>query len=335
MAFQGQHSVLGLSSAERMLSKKALLPAGQSASDWFALTCALQGEREDYASYLSELEAFVTECYAKPERLSTDRATQWHRIALTVLALGGDPTAFGSSGGKPVNLIADGTYQYVNGALDAQGLNGLLYALLTLDAKAYEIPAGSLYTRERILKEILSQQNGDGGFGLIAGGSEADITAMSLQAIAPYPEGKAAVSRALDYLSRTQAQDGSFGSAESTAQVVLALCCLGLDPETDVRFSKKTDVLDALLSFQSSGGGFVHSRGGKDNFLATQQSLLALTAVQRLRSGGKNVFDFTDYTPPRGTESSRPLTVALCALSVALCVTGVLLLKRKARERKA
>ena len=50
----------------------------------------------------------------------------------------------------------------------------------------YKTPGGAEFDRERILDEIVSSQNTDGGFSLSKGESDIDITAMALQAIAPY-----------------------------------------------------------------------------------------------------------------------------------------------------
>lgn len=49
------------------------------------------------------------------------------------------------------------------------------------------MPEDAAYTREEILAAILEAQEPDGGFGLTAGASDVDITAMALQALAPYP----------------------------------------------------------------------------------------------------------------------------------------------------
>jgi len=139
----------------------------------------------------------------------------------------------------------------------------------------YKTPEGAEFDRERILDEIVSSQNTDGGFSLSKGESDIDITAMALQAIAPYyndfsrDDVRKSVDKAVEYLSGKQDSSGTFGSAEADSQVVIALCSLGIDPEADNRFVKSSDLLTALLSYQNSDGGFSHEKGGDSDELAT------------------------------------------------------------------
>ena len=91
-------------------------------------------------------------------------------------------------------------------------------------------------TREKLIQVILDAQLNDGGWDLSAGKADPDMTAMAIQALAPYYKTnetvKAAVDKALDVLSSLQQGDGGFGSwgtvnSESCAQVIVALTALG------------------------------------------------------------------------------------------------------------
>ena len=77
----------------------------------------------------------------------------------------------------------------------------------------------------------------DGGWSLTGtGDSDVDMTAMALQALAKYQDQKAvksATDKALTWLSKAQDSKGGFASwgttnVESVAQVVVALCELGI-----------------------------------------------------------------------------------------------------------
>ena len=283
-AAAGVHSLLDADSG--LLADEDTVRAGSAVFDWLAIALHRAGAQEKYDEYLAALDRYVTDCYAQTGALSDYKATEYHRIALTVLELGGDPTAFGTKpDGSAADLIAEGTYAF-SGDLYAQGLNSPIYALIVLDAGGYAVPAGARYTREALVARILEQQEPDGGFGLVAGTPDVDITAMALQALAPYDEAAEAVDAALTWLSGQMADDCTFSaygavSAESVSQVLLALAALGLDPQSDVRFVRgETTLLTALESFCRDDGSFAHTPDDPaGNLLATDQAMLALAAL--------------------------------------------------------
>ena len=83
--------------------------------------------------------------------------------------------------------------------------------------------------------------------------------------------------------------------SESPAQMILALCALGLSPE-DERFVKDGgSLVDAVLRYRQKDGSFLHSQdtGGSD-LVATEQCLAALTAVQRHNAGQATLYRITD-----------------------------------------
>lgn len=316
----------GLEPEDDLLSGDFLEQAGSSAGDWYPLAMGRLGMEDDYTSYLAVLRADVEERYRTEGGLDPSKATEWQRIALAVLACGGDPTEFGTQeDGTPIDLIADGSYDRGKTApLDQQGINGLIWGLLTMDAMRYEIPQQAADTRDTVIQSLLERQGEDGGFSLTGTASAADVTAMAVQALAPYynspqiytwtdGDGKEreksagqAVDEALDWLSGQQNADGNFGEAadsETCAQVITALCALGLDPEEDTRFIKDgVTVLDGLMTFAGEDGGFIHSQvydeenpassPERSNSMAGEQALCAVTSVLRLRQDMRAFYDF-------------------------------------------
>ena len=106
---------MGLSGSDNLLSPEYVSAAGSPAGDWYPIGLGRLGVADDYERYLAALRENVTERYARDGGLDAVKATEWHRISLAVLALGGDPTDFGTdSEGKPINLIADGVYNRKN-----------------------------------------------------------------------------------------------------------------------------------------------------------------------------------------------------------------------------
>lgn len=300
---------------EDILSSKLVVP-GESVSDWIAIAAGCSGNPVKRNAYLKGLEDYVTAEYEKNDCLHSIKATEYHRISLAVLALGGDPTAFGKdASGEAINLIAEGTYNWDHSdSLGTQGLNGWIWALITIDAKYYDIPRDAIYTREDMVHAILAAQTDEGGFGLSGGSPDVDITAMALQALAPYYQNdanvRASVDRALGWLSAQQNDNGDFtswgtGSAEGTAQTVIALCSLGIDPRTDMRFVKNShSAMDGLLQYQTQSGMFKHSLDGEDDVMATEQAALALIALERLDAKANRLYDFTEVTVYAETNDS-------------------------------
>ena len=223
-----------------LLQSNALTP-GDSLSDWVAILAGRSGETGGAEAYLEKLWKEVSRRYEQTGGLDAVQATAWHRTALTVMALGADPTCFGTDAqGQAIDLIADGTYAWdTTESLGTQGLNGWIFALITLDAGAYSVPENAGYTRQEILDAILAAQEPDGG----SGNQERYASE---------------VEQALAYLSAEQTAQGDFisygtASAESCAQVVMALCALGVDPRTDDRFVKAGgSALDGLLLYQTA-----------------------------------------------------------------------------------
>ncbi len=303
--------------------------AGSTPGDWYPIGLGRLGISDNYSGYLAVIKDQIEERYGQPGKLSVAKATEWHRIALAVLAAGGDPTNIGrDEDGQPINLIADGTYDRgTTTPLGRQGINGWIWGLITLDSMRYEIPEGSYYTRDDIIIEILRQQLTDGGFALSGKVADPDITAMALQALAPYYNDEKqytyqqkvlgsdvtktvyqVIEEALSCLSEKQLETGDFESwgtqnVESTDQVVVALCALGIDPLQDPRFIKNgKTLLDGILRYRMADGGFVHSftydpdnptsLPDKSNTMASEQTLYTMAALWRYAKGMRMLYDF-------------------------------------------
>lgn len=287
---QWQRDKMGISQDESIFSGDFLQSAGIGSSDWLAIGISRFGFEEDYEAYLTALSQRVKDLS------DTDNATEWQRCAITAAAMGGDPADL-----EGIDLVKGGVYgRDEDNSVGKQGLNGWIFALLTLDTMGYKTPEEANFYRERIIDEIVSSQNTDGGFSLSKGESDIDITAMALQSIAPYyndfsrDDVRKSADKAVEYLSGKQDSSGSFGSAEADSQVVIALCSLGIDPEADSRFVKNSDLLTALLSYQNSDGGFSHQKGGGSDELATGQALCALAAQKRSLLTMRRIYDMRE-----------------------------------------
>lgn len=312
-----------------LINDKYLGNAGTTPGDWYPIALGRLGVQDNNEGYLAVIKDRVEERYRESGRLSAAKATEWHRIALAVLAMGGDPTNFGTDeNGAPINLIADGTYDRGKTTpLGRQGINGWIWGLITLDSMRYAVPDGAYNTRDDIIVEIISKQLSDGGFALSSDDADPDITAMAITALAPYynsekiysyhrkalsaDESKTVrevVDEAVLCLSRLQLDTGDYKSwgtqnVESTDWVAVALCSLNIDPLSDSRFIKNGNTLfDGIMRYRMTDGGFVHSftydpdnptsLPDKSNTMASEQTLYTMASLWRQKNGMRTLFDF-------------------------------------------
>ena len=186
-----------------------------------------------------------------------------------------------------------------------QGINGPIWALIALDSGGYDIPetqSGTQATREMYVDYILSEQSGSGAWALTKGGSDVDLTAMAVQALAKYTEtdGVAeAIDRALAFLSDEQLPNGGFRSygdenSESVSQVIIALCECGVKLD-DERFVKPGGTLaDALARFACDDGSYCHTAADGSNLMATEQAMCALAAMHRAEGGESSLYRMSE-----------------------------------------
>ncbi|OAS19899.1 S-layer homology domain-containing protein [Paenibacillus oryzisoli] len=249
-----------------------------------------------YDDYYRGVETYVK---ALNGNLHDKKYTEYSRLIIALTAIGADPSNVGG-----YNLLKP------LGDFDKtiwQGINGPIFALISLDSGNYTIPVNTTAkkqaTREMYIDEILSNQLQDGGFALSGTSADPDITGMALQALARYQSNtkvKAATEKAIILLSRIQDNEGGFASlgvstSESTVQVLMALCELGIDLH-DSRFVKNGNtIVDNLLSFYSKGQGFQHTKDGSGaTGMSTEQALYGLVNVQRILSGQSSLYRMND-----------------------------------------
>ncbi len=317
-----QEPTLGNSSDGKLFTPSFLSTAGDS-GDWWAFGVGRAGAEEDYTAYLTALSENVSSLYAKNEGKLSNALTDYHRIILTVLALGGDPSSIGTYDEKPINLLQDGLFSPVPPT--AQGVNAILFELLCLDAKDYILPDGLSFTRDSLICDLLKEQTADGAISA-SWGVDPDFTSMAVMALAPYMNSdkkysfvsnqikeenqapatieitaKEAVNSMLNYLSSIQTDSGAIENWGpnpcSTAQAIIALSSAGIDCQTDQRFIKNGNtLLSALISYQCDNGGFSMSLSTEEqpaspDAYTSNQALQALAAYQRLLEGKTSLYD--------------------------------------------
>ena len=332
---------------------------GSIGGEWRVIGLARAGKisKEFKEGYYKNAYKYVKEIGSA--KLHNSKSSDNSRMILALTALGYDVTNVAGQ-----NLLAPlSNLDYVK----KQGINGLVWALIALDSGKYDVPElsgeGTRTTRDNLIKSIINSQLENGGFALDNENSETDMTAMALQALAPYylsektnKEYKDSlnntVDKAIAFLANTQNDDGSFGNiggntCESTAQVVVALSSLGINPDTDDRFVKNnTSVLAALLSYYNGNGKFIHEKNGNINEMSTEQAYLAMVAYNIFIEGKETIYDMSDVvkgenpviTENISSENKAPQTgdngYALYAVLLTVSAMGVYASKKR-RTNKA
>lgn len=269
---------------------------GSVGGEWLIMGLARSGleiSDEYYEIYFQNLCAYTAQ---QGGVLHAKKYTEYSRVILAVTAIGRDPADVG--GFNMLQPLADFEQTVF------QGINGPIFALLALDSGNYEIPENTVgstqATRDLYVDYIINAQLENGGWSLMGGEAEIDVTAMALQALAKYQDRKdvaEAVEKGLAVLSERQNDQGGYQynaaesvSSESVSQVIVALAELGIALD-DPRFVKNGNtLLDALMQFQQADGGFAHLMDGETDLLATEQAFYALVAANRVAQGESSLY---------------------------------------------
>ncbi|MGN0477331.1 MAG: hypothetical protein ACI4HM_08350 [Ruminococcus sp.] len=276
-------------------------PQGVSSigGEWLVIGLA-RGNCSVTKNYFSDYKEKVTEIIKEKDGvLSSSKYSEYSRVVLALTSIGEDVTDVGG-----YNLLS---YLSDFSKVKRQGINGPVWALIALDSNDYAIPKGEstdTTTREKLIDYILGKELSSGGWTMAGNTPDPDVTAMTITALSKYynsnKEVKNAVDKGITVLSDIQKSSGNFSSGgvvncESVAQVIVGLSSLGINPDTDKRFiCDGKSLVDVLLNFSVSGGGFAHQKGGEYNQMATEQGFYALVAYNRFLSDKTSLFDMTD-----------------------------------------
>jgi hypothetical protein len=224
----------------------AIAAAGQNPDSWTAGGNSIVDYLRDNAS----------------ANLDANKATDWERSILAIVAAGKNPRNFGG-----INYVATLLALYNGGQIgDNTLLNDDFWGILALAA------IGESPTIIEASKDfIINKQNIDGGWGdNVGGSSDADNTAAAVSALiaAGVSPDSQTIFKALNYLKTQQQNNGGFVSEETTnsavaAWVINAIIDAGQSPVGDEwRRSGKTPI-EHLLSLQDTDGFFNYTASVK------------------------------------------------------------------------
>lgn len=252
---------------------RSLAGTAGTGAEWYVLALSQLPELaafDDLLPYRAALESHL----AQAGTLSP--ATR-QKLALCMLAVGGSA----------------GVEEAAGETVGQQGIMTWIFGLHLLNNGI----SGSC-TRQEVAARLVSLQKPDGGWAVMGSTSDVDVTAMALQALAACREDAAvetAVQRGIALLSQRQQPDGGYASMgaanpESAAQVLVALCALGIDP-MDERFVKDGNtILSGFAAYALPDGCYSHTPAGEYSPAATAQVLMGLTAYSRYLNGHSGLF---------------------------------------------
>ena len=155
-----------------------------NASDWYVMAKTRRGAVADYGKYASGLREALEQSGAN--------AVSRQRMALALIMTDGDLVTAGK-------VLSETTGK--------QGVMSFIFALHLINngAKAEGITAGGV--ADALASLVLES----GGWAVSGNNSDVDVTAMALQALAPYADEYAGiVDRALEFLASKQLDEGDY-----------------------------------------------------------------------------------------------------------------------------
>ena len=263
----------------------------------------------------------IAYCESKDWQITRAKYSDYSKLILALTAIGVD--ARDVMGHNLLAYLSD--YENVS----RQGNNGTIWALIALKSNpAYEIPedpsAVQQNSEELLVKKVVGMQCQDGGWTLMGTTGDSDMTGMAMQALASYynkdgyEDVTAAIDKGLAWIEKNQLSSGGFGTmntetSESVAQIITALCGVGIDCGEDARFIKNGKwPMTGLFQYYMSEGGFMHvaadagnnggGAGGIIDGMATEQGLYATVAYRRFLDGETFLYDMSDVAISAGTK---------------------------------
>lgn len=278
----------------------------QFGSEWSILGLARSGRtipKEYYQTYVSSVLSKVANENQKESNRWDNKVTETQRLALALTSIGQDPRSVSGVNLLDYSWNKESNFPGLkkNALGDLQGSNELIFALLTVEAHDnFTKPDDATITVDEMIHKLVDKYEvAGGGFSLYNNETiSIDLTAMAVQALSKHyenPEVKKVVDDSISMLSDMQGGNGSYGTSESTSQVVVALAEMGIDPDEDQRFIKDgNSVLDGLVNYAQEDGSFAHSISGDSNPMATEQALYALSSLELFYKDESSLYDMSD-----------------------------------------
>ena len=304
----------GATTRQTWLDKELTASVGGDA-EWYATALIKSDPTLDYTRFEAALRKKLA------EGKITSPVTRMN-CALVLACLGSSPSL---------------VQETLDASIGQAGIMSWIYGLHLINA-GY---TAAEYSAEDVVATIFGMRKSDGGWAVMGDSSDVDVTAMTLQALAPNRGVQGvddAIAGALALLIERQLPSGGFRSsgaenANSSAMVILALACLGTSADEAGFPGGSARMFDGLMQFALPSGGFCWKIGEDVNEIATYQVYLALSAHEAAENGRGSVF-VPDVAPesfvPTAKSGRFPFVILYVSLpTLAVAVAVFIILRRK------
>ncbi|MBR3003881.1 MAG: S-layer homology domain-containing protein, partial [Lachnospiraceae bacterium] len=228
------------------------------------------------------------------EAFNTPNGTNLQKSIIILTAMGVDVTAVEFEEGSPVNLLEK---LAKNPTAIGAWAESPAYSLLAFGANPdYGVDRSFVNNPDKLIENLAGYQVPDGTFGWNGQTGSPDSTGAALAALSCYMDNEQTaemIAEALEGLKAYQNDDGGFGweagaetSVDSTAQVIIGLCAMGIDPTSEEWTKGENNPITALLGFANDDNSDLAEVAGLDMNICREDAFRAMAAFAGLRNTG-------------------------------------------------
>jgi len=262
-------------------------------SEWYIIALSKSGDY-DFSEYKNALDKYLAEN-------TVGSASSRLKYALTYMAIESNDSEY----------LRDN----IENSIGQQGIMSWVFGLHILN-NGFECDSHNIGS---VKEQILSMQIEDGGWAVMGSKGDVDVTAMVIQALAPYYNEsriKSSIDKAVSFLADEQQECGGFMNRgvinlESAAQVMQALASINIDCKDDERFIKNgKTIFDVISEYQKADGSFSHTIDGESNGTATMQAYYSSIAYMLFKDGKSSFYIFDGDTLDIADESAESESIS-------------------------
>lgn len=237
-------------------------------NDWYVVALSLAGKDINADSYKKDGKGYID---FKKENISSIATTSsaitiYSKNIMGLMAAGYDPSYF-----EGHDLLQEISRRVEKGD---DTVIGEAWGMIALSA------AGADFNKIDAIRNIETKQNKDGGYGWIAGAtSDVDTTAMVTYALNMCGRDKntTSIKKSLGFIKKSlkdMEKVKSKENVESLDQVLMAVIACG--EKLDSYKLNGNNLVNEIIGFRASDGGFKHVVNGTSNEISTYQTIIAL-----------------------------------------------------------